>query len=316
MTFLLISDELVRASITAQECITAVEEGFRLYATGQLEELTARTLARRADGSVNLYAADVPGFGLGAKVLTAYENNPKVGVPYIYASVLFLAEETGHPLALIDGRYLTALRTAAATAIGARWLCRPDSKVLGILGSGLQARTHLLCHMAIHPFERIVIWARNIEHADAYIREMQSKVMVPIELFPTAEAVVDEADVIACTTRSRTPLFAPGHVRPGTHIGVAGPLRHDGSEIPLSLLQNVRLFVDNREKFDSLWLPGNQPAVQAELGEIIVGELTGREDDTDITIFKPVGMAFEDVVSARIVIDRVRENGTGITVPW
>jgi ornithine cyclodeaminase/alanine dehydrogenase-like protein (mu-crystallin family) len=239
-----------------------------------------------------------------------------MGHPYIQAVVVMLDPTTGRPLAILDGRYLTALRTAAAIALAARHLCRPDSRVLGILGTGLQARTHLLCHLVVHPFERVVLWGRNAERVQAYLQEMEPQVKRPITPLNSTEAVCAEADVISCATRARNPLFAARAVRPGTHIGVAGPLRSEGTEIPLDLVRRGFLFVDSRKKFSQLWEAGTVPSVTAELGEVIMGKAVGRRSMDAVTIFKPVGMAFEDIVSARVVMERAEREGLGQVVAW
>lgn len=313
---LLVSDDLVRRSITAEECVEAVEDGFRLLAGGAVANTYAQLSYQEGVASIHLYAASVPGYGVGAKILGAYQRNPDLGEPYIHATVVLLDPDTGKPEAVLDGRYLTALRTAAAAALSTKYLVRQDSQVLGILGTGLQARTHLLCHLVIHPFKRVVLWGRTPEHVRAYLREMAPRVAVPIDSLPSAEAVCGEADVISCTTRARRPLFSVQAVRPGSHITVAGPMGSRGAEVPLDLLPRGHLFVDSREEFRKLWQQMDLPAVEAELGEVILGQVTRRPTTDAITIFKPVGMAFEDVVTARIIVNRVRHSRAGQIVTW
>lgn len=316
MSVLLISDDLVQKSITATECVDAVEEGFRLQASGSVVSTYANMAYQAGAAGFHLYSAYVPGYGLGTKILGAYEENPDKGEPYIHATVVLVDPETGRPEVFLDGRYLTALRTAAAVALAARYLSRRDSATLGILGTGLQARTHLLCHLVVRPFERVIVWGRTPEHVETYVSEMASRTSVPISALPTPEAVCAEADVIACTTRARQPLFSSDVVQAGTHIGVAGPLRREGAEIPLDLLRRGHLFVDDIDKFIHLWEPGSAPPVEAELGEIILTGRGERVSNGAVTIFKPVGMAFEDVVSARIVANHVRHHVGGQEIAW
>lgn len=316
MSVLLIPDELAQQSITPAECVEAVEEGFRLQASGKVVSTYANMAYQQGDGGFHLYSAYVPGYGLGTKILGAYEENPEKGEPYIHATVVLVDPETGRPEVFLDGRYLTALRTAAAVALATRYLSRRSSRTLGILGTGLQARTHLLCHLVVRPFERVVIWGRTPEHVETYVSEMAPKTPVSITALPTPEAVCAEAEVITCTTRARQPLFSSDAIQEGTHIGVAGPLRQEGSEIPLDLLRRGPLFVDDLDKFFQLWEPGSAPPAEAELGEIILSGRDGRPSDDTVTIFKPVGMAFEDVVSARIVANHVRHHGIGRAITW
>jgi len=319
LPILVVPERVVRRSITPAECVEAVRAGFTQLAAMSTPAVDARFTYAGNSAAVNLYGAFVPGKGLGAKVLGAFETNPDRGEPYIHAVVTLHDPETGALEAVLDGGYLTALRTAAAVAVAARALGRPGSSVLGLLGTGLQARTHLLCHLAACPFEKVVVWGRNPDKVKTYLAEMQPQVEVPVEGVGSREAVCREADVVAATTRARTPLFSAGAFRAGTHIGVAGPLRQDESEIPPDLLRptgQALLFVDARAKFEELWDPGEAPVVEGEIGDVLVGKTPGRVDGKAVTVFKPVGMAFEDVVSARIVIDRVRSEGTGHLVEW
>lgn len=313
---LIVPERIVRQSITPEKCVKAVEEGFRLHSRNLVKGVNSRFNYNDGKSVINLYSAYVPGWGLGAKVLSAFENNPQIGERFIHSVVTVHNTETGRLEAVLDGSYLTALRTAAAVAVAARHLSRPDSKVLGILGTGLQARTHLLCHMAIHPYEKVVIWGRNPNKLKSYIDEMATQINVPLIALESPETLCQEADVISGTTRSRIPLFKAEAIRPGTHLGVAGPLRQEGTEIPLDLLPKAKLFVDSRQKFECLWDSGQSPEVEAELAEVISGQACGRLNMKEITIFKPVGMAFEDVVSARIVVDRVKREGMGYYIEW
>lgn len=315
-SFLLISDEMVKESITPKECLEAVAEGFHLYAAGKTIEDNSSTIIADAQAGIHMYSAHVPVYGLGSKVLGAWELNPLKGKPYIQAYVMLMNDETGDLIALMEGHYLTAMRTAAATALGARSLCRSESQVLGIFGTGLQARTHLLCHLAAHPFDQALIWGRDPQQVERYLEEMRPQIKIPLISCNSPEEVCNKADVLSCTTRSRRPLFSSKSVRPGTHIGVAGPLRKEAIEIPLDIVQTNLLFVDNKEKFDNLWDDNNSPRVEAELGSVLLGDHTGRENDECITIFKPVGMAFEDVVSASVVLDNIRNSGYERLVHW
>ena len=312
---LIVPDRIVRQSITPEECVKAVEEGFRLHSKNLIKGNNSGFNYNDGKSVINLYSAHVPGWGLGAKVLSAFENNPQIGERFIHAVVTVHNAETGRLEVVLDGSYLTALRTAAAVAVAARHLSRSDSKVLGILGTGLQARTHLLCHMKIHSYEKVVVWGRNPNNLESYINEMDQQIDVPLIALESPETLCREADVISSTTRSRTPLFKAEDIIPGTHLGVAGPLRQEGTEIPLDLLPKARLFVDSRPKFEGLWDSGQSPEVE-ELSEVISGKICGRHDMKEITIFKPVGMAFEDVVSARIVVDRVKREGMGYYTEW
>ena len=332
---LLVPDSLVRRSITAEECVRAVDAGFRLYASGKaaaernrvssadegsppavpVGEANAR-FSYGAHAQVSLYGAYVPGWGLGAKTLGAFESNPERGEPYIHALISVHDPETGKLEAILDGGYLTALRTAAAVAIGFEHLARHDSRVLGILGTGLQARTHLLCHLAVHPFEEVVVWGRTETKVREYIDEMSEQAPIAITACSSPRDLCQKADVVAGTTRARIPLFSACDVRSGTHVGVAGPLRQEGSEIPLSLLESSLLYVDSWTKFEGLWDYGYAPRIEGELGDVMLGRTPGRRSSDDITVFKPVGMAFEDVVSARVVLERVKREGSGISVEW
>jgi ornithine cyclodeaminase/alanine dehydrogenase-like protein (mu-crystallin family) len=222
---------------------------------------------------------------------------------------------TGELQAVLDGAYLTCLRTAAATALGAKYLARRDSRVLGILGTGAQARTHLLCHLRVHGYDKILVWGRTPAHVDAYVAEMTPQSQVPLEVASSADDLVAQSDVVTCTTSSRQPLFRADSVRPGTHIGVCAPMNLARSEVPLQLLLLSTLVLDSSKKFSKQWGSESLPLIHGELGDVIIGRIRGRQLESEITVFKPEGMAFEDVVSARVVLRNVSNNGA-VHVNW
>lgn len=302
---LVVSEDLVRKYISPDECIKVVENGFQLLAQGKITNAYTQMGFQKGEAALHLYASSVPGYGIGAKVLGAYEKNPIKGKPYIYATMIMVDPATGKLVAILDAGYLTALRTAAASTLGTRYLSRKDSKVLGILGTGLQARTHLQCHCVDRSFERVVVWAWNPDEIGPFLQEMRPLVYAPIDVLDTPDDVCIVSDVISCVTRARYPLFSASSVRPGTHLNVVGPMSYDMSEIPRELLSTSQLFVDSKSEFISGWQNDAVPNIEAELGDVIAGYRTGRVAPDSITIFKPVGMAFEDIVTARSVIDNI-----------
>lgn len=311
MHFRFIDEEQVRRSISPQACLEAVEEGFRQYARGEVQDAYGALVSDAPPEGLHLYGASAPGAGLGAKVLGVFPQNPEHGRPYIRAWVLVIDSVTGELEAILDGAYLTALRTGAASALGAQCLARRNRRVLGILGSGLQARTHLLCHLASYPYERVVIWGRNSEKVSAFVEEMTPHSTAKLQVLSSPEAVLEVADVIAGTTSATEPLFPPTAVRPGTHLSSVAPFRLGQSEFPIQLLDRARLYVDSRPKFYKNWGVIPLPLVTAELGEVLEGNAQGRIRDSEITFFKPEGMGFQDLVSARVVLDSLNSQVNG-----
>jgi ornithine cyclodeaminase len=275
---------------------------------------------------------------LGAKLVTVFGSNATRGLPSHLASIVLLDPESGALQALLDGRYITEARTAAVSAVSSRLLARATSKSLAIIGSGVQARSHLEALSRVHAFRQVTVWSPNKRRRDAFVEEARTAANVTGSdprasigtpdrgQTPTTISAVDHAgeavvgaDVIVLVTSSPTPVIEDGWVKPGAHVISVGACRPTQREMDPALVARARLFVDSRsaalvESGDVLL--GIQEGrfgadhIVAELGQLIAGA-AGRRNDSDVTIFKSLGLAVEDVTAAALAYRRAVERAIG-----
>jgi thiomorpholine-carboxylate dehydrogenase len=231
--------------------------------------------------------------GLGLKAVTFYPSNSERGIPTHMATIFLVDPETGAPLAIMDGRLITEMRTAAVSAAATKLLAPPDAKILAILGSGVQARSHLEALRLVRQFEDIRAWSPNHEHAERFAKEIGATAM-------SAEEAVRGADVIVTVTNSKTSVLKGAWLKPGSHVNAVGACRPDWRELDDEAMSNV-LFADSREgalkESGDVILSGAK--IYAELGEALAGKVPSRATET--TIFKSLGMAVEDIGAAMLV---------------
>ena len=309
------------ASVLAMhDVIDVVEKGFRT-ADGK-DHVPVRLPVRVADRPA--VALFMPAYlhgshTLGAKVVSAFHDNPSRGLPMIAGFYVLCDGETGRLIALMDATYLTGIRTAAASAVATKYLARKDAKVLGIIGTGVQGRFHVDAITAVRPIERVVAYNRTAERGRAFVEGLQSRGM-SCRLADTAAECASEADVLAVCTSGKTPLFDGGRVRPGTHVNAVGVFTADSQELDSTLIQRARVFVDTYEgafeEAGDILVPlraGDitRDHVLAELAELVPGSKAGRTNREEITVFKSVGYAMEDAVTAKLAYERASAAGTG-----
>jgi ornithine cyclodeaminase len=261
---------------------------------------------------------------LGLKVVSVFPHNQqRHGLPSIHALVVLLDADTGRPVAAMDGTYLTALRTGAGSGAATRALARPEARVLALFGAGAQAphQAHAVC--AVRPIERIWIVNRSRERAEALRLTLQDQgVQAEIRLAESASAALAEADVICCATRAATPLFADADLRPGTHINGVGSYTPELAEVPAATVGRARVVVDQRA---AAWAEAGDliqardaglldAAAIVELGEVLAGQAAGRSDVEQITFFKSVGNAVQDMAVGQIALAEARRLGLGVEV--
>ena len=231
--------------------------------------------------------------GLGQKIVTFYPPNAEKNLPTHMATILLNDPQTGAPLAVMDGRLITEMRTAAVSAAATKLLGPKDAKVLAILGSGVQARSHIEALRLVRQFEKIRVWSPNKSHAEQFAREMGAQAM-------SAEDAIRDADVIVTATSSKTPVLHGTWLKSGCHVNAVGACRPDWRELDDNAMRNV-VFVDSREaamkESGDVILSGVK--IYAELGEAFAGKVPPRANET--TIFKSLGMAVEDVAAALLV---------------
>ncbi|MGH8701644.1 MAG: ornithine cyclodeaminase family protein [Burkholderiales bacterium] len=290
---MLILDEVtVRKFLHMPALIPAMERALRALSAGEVVQ-PMRVMMPVAEhggflGSMPAYV----GGQLGAKLVTFFPDNQ--GVPTHHALVLLFRPATGEPLAVMDGRLITEMRTGAVSAVATRSLARPDASVLAILGSGVQARSHLEALRLVRPFREIRVWSPR--NAAAFAERFE------VRLARSAEDAVRGADVVVVATTSRTPVLSGEWLSPGVHVNAVGAPRPGWRELDDSVLRQAKLYVESREaasrESGDVIAAGD---IFAEIGEVIGGARPGRQSAEEITLFKSVGVAVEDIASAELV---------------
>jgi ornithine cyclodeaminase/alanine dehydrogenase-like protein (mu-crystallin family) len=233
--------------------------------------------------------------GLGLKAVTFYPSNAERGIPTHMATIFLVDAQTGAPLAIMDGRLITEMRTAAVSAAATKLLASPDAKVLAILGSGVQARSHVEALRLVRQCEEIRVWSPTLEHSKRFAQEIDATVT------SSAEEAVRNADVIVTVTSSKTPVLRGDWLKPGCHVNAIGACRPDWRELDNEAMQKNVVFVDSREgalkESGDVILSGAK--IYAEQCEVLSRKVPAQANKT--TIFKSLGMAVEDIAAATLV---------------
>ena len=329
MDVTVLSAEDVARLLPMRDCIQVMRDALASLARGRaLVPLRMVMRMPDASGFLGLMPGHIgPDDGragaLGMKAVSVFPGNARRGIDTHQGAVLLFEEDTGRLSALMDGATITAIRTAAVSGVATDLLARRDAAELAILGAGVQARTHLEAIAAVRPLRRVRVWSRNPQHAADLVKASAGRFGVSIEAVPTAEAAVREADVVATVTASPQPVLQRPWVKDGAHINAVGSSIPTTREIDTATMAAVRLFVDRREsalnEAGDLLIPMREGAftadhIQAELGEVIIGKDLGRQSPDELTLFKSLGLAVEDVASAAFILKRAREIGIGQTV--
>jgi thiomorpholine-carboxylate dehydrogenase len=232
---------------------------------------------------------------LGVKLVTLYPANHERGLPTVMATILLFRPDTGEPLALIDGRAITAMRTAAVSAAITKRLAPPGSRVLALLGSGVEAAAHLAALRHVIPFDDVRVWSRNVEHAEKFAAEHGATAMA-------AEAAVRGADVVVTATAAREPILFGAWLEPGAHVNAIGAPMPHWRELDDAAMANV-VVVESREAAcaESGDIILSHAKIYAEVGEIFAGSIPA--PTTQTTIYKSVGVAIEDIAAAEVVLE-------------
>jgi len=327
MRLRVLSKQDVQRAVPMQKAIEIVKGAFAQLSAGKaVVPLRIQLPVERHEG-VTLF---MPAYlsesdDLGVKIVSVFPRNLDKDLPTIFALVVVVEATTGRPLATMDGTYLTALRTGAASGAATDLLARKDARVAAIFGAGVQGRTQLLAVCEVRDIERAWVYDVNPQAAERYAQEMAGRGRVPMDLrvaSSPAEAV-READVICTATTSKTPVFANEDLKPGAHVNAVGSFTPEMQEVPDQTVGRARLVVGSREgclsETGDLIIPLRkglitEDDVYAELGEIAAGIKPGRESAEEITLFKSVGNAVQDVSVARAVLTRAEKLGLGIEV--
>lgn len=320
---LIINQTIVENCLRLKQCMSEIEQAFKTMhmredavnrnASGNIyDQFTKGTYM--AGHSFSLYGSALVSYGVGAKMLTTVDNNPSRGIPYINSLITIFDSETGQIEAVIDGNSITAARTAIVMAIGTKYLAREGFKSIGILGTGVQARANLIAHACMFSPDVINLWGRDKKKAQTLREEFSAISDINLKIWDSADDAVKRSEVIICATSATEPIFHGSDVREGTHIGLVGPMTPKACSVPISDIASYRLFVDSKEKFAYQWSNSSWIRLEAEIDRVISQRHKGRVNSSDTTIFKAFGMAFEDLICARMVYREAVETKQGIEV--
>ena len=322
---LVLTESDVRSVLTMPDLIEAMETALIAYSAGRVQQpLRTMLQFRPATAFLGLMPAFLPDIpALGTKLVTVVGTNPAAGLPSHLGTIVLLDPATGALAAVLDGRFITEARTAAVSAVSTRLLAKPDARLLAIIGSGVQARSHLEAMACVRQLRQVRVWSPSKDRKNRFVDEMRSQTRAELEAAASARDAVIDADVIVTATSARTPVLQSDWVADGAHICAVGAYRSDHRELDGALVARARVIVDSREaalaeagdivlaiaegRFDAGHIVG-------EVGSVAAGTLEGRRSVTDVTLFKSLGMAVEDVAAAHLAYVRAMERGLGRAV--
>ena len=260
---------------------------------------------------------------IGAKIITVYPGNHGTAFDSHQGAVLLFDAENGSLAALLDATAVTTIRTAAVSAVATRLLARDDASSLAMIGSGVQAHAHLEAMCAVRPIKSLRVWSRNADHAGALARVARERFHIEATVSSTGKDAVRDADLVCTTTSAREPVLRGDWLAPGTHINAIGASQASAREVDSAAVVRSRLYVDRRES--ALKEPGDilvplndgdigPDHIVAEIGELLIGRGDGRRDRNEITLFKSLGLAVEDLASASYVYTEALRTGAGTRV--
>ena len=321
MSVLVLSEHDVRELLDMQSCVAAMEDVLARLARGELTNPLRTIMLPPGPAAFGLMPAhrggETPYFAL--KEIVVNPENSARGLDPHQGAVLLHDGVTGVLIAVLNASPITEIRTAAVSGVATKLLSRPDSRTVAILGSGIQGRSHVDAMQTVLDDPIIKIWSRNPAHAEALALETHSVVAT------TIEEALDGADIVCTTTASREPLVELGWLAPGTHINAAGASMKTSRELSSETVAAATLFVDRRESTlnesgDYLLAVAEQGIgpdhIVAELGDILAGIHPGRRNSDELTLFKSLGIASEDLAAAELCVARARERGLGTEVDF
>jgi len=320
--FRLLNEAQVRSLLPMGDLIEAMENALARFSAGEVLQPVRTVLTV---GPTKAYFGLMPAYmpqpaRLGAKLVTVFGGNEARGLPSHLATIILLDPDTGALEAILDGRYITEARTAAVSAVSARHLARAEAATLAIIGSGVQARSHLEALTEVRSIRDVRVWSPREASRNRFVAEMTGRTPAQLRATSSAEDAVRGADIVVLATSSPTPVLQNGWVADGAHVMSVGACRPDQREMDPPLVARSRLFVDSRAA--ALVESGDvvmgiregrftESHIGGEIGQVVLGRAGGRNSASEVTIFKSLGMAVEDVVAADLVLSRAIELGSG-----
>ena len=328
---LILSEADLRTVLKMQEVITVVERGFRAMAQGagvipqrlrlDIPSRDAVLLQMPSYLRLEVGTAEERN-GLGTKVVGVFPQNAGRSLDIVQAVYLLLDAETGAPLSLMEGRFITAIRTAATSAVATKLMATPGPKQLGVFGAGVQARFHIEAMIEVADIARVMIASRTVEKARELAENVRAVHCLPCDNV-SAEEAASQADLICTCTTSPTPLFDGKTIKPGAHLNAVGAFTQANRELDTAAVLRSRVIIDADEaagrEAGEILIPVTEGAIEAShvrgtLADVVSGKVAGRESDEETTLFRSCGLAIEDLVTAQLAYERAITHGIGLKV--
>lgn len=328
MKILILTHSEVEQLLPMPECITVMAEALSALARGEMHQ-PLRMVVKPPDASgviamMPAYRSGVDAV-FGLKAICVFPGNAAIGKDAHQGGVLLFSGDTGEPLAMMNASAITEIRTAAVSAVATRVLAREDACDLTIIGAGVQARSHLAAIACVRELKRVRIVSRHFEKAQQFVVGTQSLFDFPIAAVGSAQAAVADADIIVTATTSREPVVQRDWIAPGTHINAIGTFSRNAREIDTATVVAASLFTDRREsalnEAGDYLIAAAEGAIgpdhiRAELGEVLIGTASGRSDPDELTLFKSLGLAVEDLATAAYLYQKAQQQDAGVWVEF
>ncbi|MAS36058.1 MAG: ornithine cyclodeaminase [Anaerolineaceae bacterium] len=315
----------VRHLLPMAGCIDAMEEALKALARGEAENPLRSMVWLPDKRGLLVSMPSVMGEAMGIKVISVMPENHGTAYDSHMGAVLLFETKHGQPLALIDASEITAIRTAAVSGVATRLLAREDASDLAILGTGVQADSHLEAMLAVRKVRQVRVWSRSAVHRETFAARAAERYRVTVTPVVSAQEAVQHADIICTTTSSNEPVLYGEWLSAGAHLNVVGASVPTAREVDSDAMRKASLFVDRREstlnEAGDFLIPKREGLIgddhiRAELGDILLGNHAGRTAPEEITLFKSLGLAVEDLASAQYIYQQALEQGIGTAVDF
>lgn len=324
---LILDREAVASCLSYSDCVDALDAAMRAVSAGNAI-MPLRQYLQIPGSSVRFtlmpgYVDAPPCFGV--KVVSKAERAPDSPWGSHVGAVMVFSPEEGVPVALLEGSELTAIRTAAASALATRALAPPQARRLAMIGCGLQAKHHVRALLTVRPIDHIVVWGRSRTRAEAFLASLEVPPGVVVEVADSVASAVADADIVTTVTSARTPILAGEWLKPGSHVNLVGAAVRDAAEADVETVRRARFFVDYRasamaqagELLDAIEQGIVTVAhIAGEIGEVLAGTVPGRRSETEITVYKSLGVSAQDLAAGWRAWQRASERSVGIEVSW
>jgi alanine dehydrogenase len=330
MKLRLVSAADIALALPMSQCVEVMKRAFADFSKGHARVPLRTVLPIERDGHRRgtflvkpaYIPGPGPGSGLGAKLVSVFPDNAAIGRPVTPGLVILVSVETGEPIALLDGTFLTAWRTGAASGAATDLLAAPDAAVAAVFGAGSQGRTQILAVDAVRDLEEIRVYARDRPGVEALLAEIGDHVRARLVAVESPSAAVADAQIVCTATTSSHPVFDGLHVQEGAHVNGVGSFTPEMQEVDLETVLRSRVFVDSFESasvepgdlLEAVAAGVTNPEEWTEIGTVVEGEHPGRQPGDDLTFFKSVGLAVQDIAAGAVVLERALDQDLGFDV--